>query len=105
MGQMCMTDAGMTQDNFILPALCPGGLPISQDQLDRMKLLHDHTIPIILPSGKNILVNMVFKISVEYTNLDTMHIQKNLAADPAFSLPIMPILLGTQQNLFFISKI
>ena len=30
MGQMCMTDADMTQDNFILPALPVGGLPISQ---------------------------------------------------------------------------
>ena len=29
-----MTDAGTTQDNFILPALPVGGLPISQDWLD-----------------------------------------------------------------------
>ena len=35
---MCMTDAGTTQDNFILPALPVGGLPISQDWFDRMKL-------------------------------------------------------------------
>ena len=55
MGQMHMTDAGTTQDNFILPALPVGGLPISQDWLDRMKLVHNHTIPIILPSRKNIL--------------------------------------------------
>ena len=61
---MCMTDAGTTQDNFILPALPVGGLPISQDRLDRMKLVRDRTVPIILPSGKNVLVNMVFKISV-----------------------------------------
>ena len=40
MGQMCMTDAGTTQDYFILPAPPVGGLPISQDWLDRMKLLH-----------------------------------------------------------------
>ena len=39
MGQMCMTDAGTTQDNFILPASPVGGLPISQDWLDRMKLV------------------------------------------------------------------
>ena len=32
MGQMCMTDAGTTQDNFILPAPPVGGLPISQDK-------------------------------------------------------------------------
>ena len=48
---------GMTQDNFILPAPPVGGLPISQDWLDRMKLVHDRTIPIILPSGKNILAD------------------------------------------------
>ena len=56
MCQMCMTDADTTQDNFILPALPVGGLPISQDRLDRMKLVRNHTIPIILPSGKNILI-------------------------------------------------
>ena len=43
-----MTDAGTTQDNFILPAPPVGGLPISQDWLDRMKLVHDRTVPIIL---------------------------------------------------------
>ena len=69
---MCMTDSGMTQDNFILPAPPVGGLPVSQDPLDRMKLVHDRTIPIILPSGKNILANSMFKISVGYTNLVTI---------------------------------
>ena len=39
MCQMCMTDAGTTQDNFILPAPPVGGLPISKDWLDRMKLV------------------------------------------------------------------
>ena len=34
MGQMCMTDAGTTQDSFILPAPHVGGLSISQDWLD-----------------------------------------------------------------------
>ena len=58
---MCMTDAVTTQDYFILPAPPVGGLPISQDPLDRMKLVHDRTIPVILPSGKNILVYIVFK--------------------------------------------
>ena len=33
-----MIDAGMSQDNFMLPAPPVGGLPISQDWLDRMKL-------------------------------------------------------------------
>ena len=41
---MCMTDVGTTQDNFILPAPPAGGLPISNDQLDKMKLVCDHTI-------------------------------------------------------------
>ena len=36
-----MTDASTTQDNFILPAPPVGGLPISQDWLDRMKLVCD----------------------------------------------------------------
>ena len=57
------SDAGTTQDNFILPAPPVGGLPISQDWLDRMKFVRDHTIPIILPSGNNILVDTMFKIS------------------------------------------
>ena len=72
MGQMCMIDAGTTQDYLILPALPVGGLPISQDKLDRIMLLRDHTIPNTLPSGKHILVNMLFKISiVGHTNFDT----------------------------------
>ena len=57
MCQMCMTDVGTTQDNFILPAPPVGGLPISQDWLDRMKLVHDSTVPIILPIGKDILAD------------------------------------------------
>ena len=68
MGQMCMTDAGTTQD-FILPAPPVGRLPISKDWLDRMKLVHDRTVPIILPSGKDILVDTMFKIIIGYTNL------------------------------------
>ena len=59
MGQMCMTDAGTTQDNFILPEPCVGGLPIFQDRLDRKRRVGDRTIPIILPSGKNILAETV----------------------------------------------
>ena len=53
MGQMCMTDADTTQDYVILPALPVGGLPISEDKLERMKLASDRTIPIVLSSGKN----------------------------------------------------
>ena len=51
------SNAGMTQDNFILPAPLVGGLPISQDRLEGMKLVHDRTVPIILPSGKDILAD------------------------------------------------
>ena len=55
MGQLYMTDAGTTQDNFMLLALPVEGLPISQD---RMKLVRDRNVPIILPSGKhNILAD------------------------------------------------
>ena len=73
-----MTDAGTTQDNFIPSAPPVAGLPISQDKLDKMKLVRDRTIPIILPFGNNILVNMVFKINIGYTNLNTMQIQSRL---------------------------
>ena len=68
---MCMTDAGTTQDYFILPAPPVGGLPISQDWLDRMKLVRDRT----MPSGKDILVDTMFKIIIGYTNLGTRQIQ------------------------------
>ena len=58
MGHICMAaNAGTTQDNFILPAPPVGGLPISQDWLDGMKLVQDRTVPIILSSGKDILAN------------------------------------------------
>ena len=80
MGQMFMTNAGTTQDNFILPAPPVGGLPIFQDWLDRMKLVHDRTIPISLPSGKNILADTMFKVTVGYTNLGTRQIQGRLGS-------------------------
>ena len=41
------------------------------------ELVRDRTTPIILPSGKNILVNIVFKIGVGYTNLETRQIQSS----------------------------
>ena len=77
---MCMTDAGTTQDYFILPAPSVGGLPISQDWLDRMKLVRDRTIPVILPSGKDILVDTKFKIIIGYANLGTRQIQCRLGS-------------------------
>ena len=75
-----MADAGTTQDNFILPAPPVGGLPISQDWLDSMKLVLSRTIPIILPSGKNILVDTMFKINIGYTNLSMREIQCTLGS-------------------------
>ena len=68
------------QDNFILPAPLVGGLPISQDWLDRMKLVHDRTVPIILPCGKDILADYMFTISVGYTNFGTRQIQGRLGS-------------------------
>ena len=88
-----MTDAGTTQDYFILPAPPVGGLPLSQDWLDRMKLVRDRTIPVILPSGKDILVDTMFKIQGKS--------KADLAAESAFSLPLMPVWLGTQQKTVF----
>ena len=77
--------AGPAQNYFIFLVLPVGGLPISQFWLDRMKLVHDRTIPIILPSGNNILVNMVFKISVLGTPTLTRGKSKaDLAAESAF---------------------
>ena len=52
-------DASTTQGNFILPAPPVGVLPIYQDRLDRMKLYAT-----ILPSGKDIMANSMFKFRV-----------------------------------------
>ena len=103
MGQMCMTDAGRTQVNFILPAPPVGGLPISHDWLDRMKLVRNRTIPTILPSGKNILVDTMFKIIIGTPSLACGKSSADLAAESVLSLPLMPVWLGTQQknNVFF----
>ena len=59
-----------TQDNFILPAMPIRGMPMSKDRVERMKLVHNLTITVILPSRNNILADMMFKISVGYMNLD-----------------------------------
>ena len=105
LGQVCMTDAGTTQTNFNLPALPVGCLPISQDWLDRMKLVRNFTIPINLPSGNNILVNMLFKINIGYTNLDTRQIQSRLGSRVCLFIALMPIQLGTQQKIMSTDKI
>ena len=78
MGQLCMTDASTTQDNFIFPAPPVGGLPIFQDQLNITKLVRNHTIPIILPSGKTVLADTTFKIITGYTNVGMRQIQYRL---------------------------
>ena len=89
-----MTDESMTQDNFILPALPLGRLPISQDRLDRMKLVRNCTIPVTLSSGKNVLVNMLFKISIGYINLDMSQIHGTLGRKVCLFIALMPIWLG-----------
>ena len=93
-------NAGMTQDNFILPALPAGGLPISQDWLDRMKLVRDRTIPIILPSGKNLYwLIWCLKSVLGTPTLTRGKYKADLAADSGFSLPLMSTWLGTQQKV------
>ena len=93
-----MTDAGTTQYNFILSAPPVGGLKISQDWLDRMKLVRDGTIPVILPSGKHILVNTMFKINIGYTNLGTRQIQCRLGSKVCLFFALMPVWPGTQEK-------
>ena len=61
--------AGTTEDNFILPTPPVGGMTISQDRIDRMKDVRNRTIPITLPSGKNILADTMFKISIVHISL------------------------------------
>ena len=103
MCQMCMTDAGTTQDNFILPAPPVVGLPLSQDWLVRMKLVHDRTVPIILPSGEDILVDAMFKIIVGYTNLVTRQIQGRLGSCICLFIAPNASMAGyqTKNNVFF----
>ena len=98
-----MTDAGTTQDNFILPAPPVGGLPISQDWLDRTKLVCNRTIPIILPSGKNILVDTMFKIIIGYTNLGMRQIQCILGSRLCPFITPNANMAGypTENNVFF----
>ena len=62
MGQMCMPDAGTTQDNVILPV--PG--PAGQNEAYSQPLHSYHQ-----PTVKNILADTMFKISIRYTNLAT----------------------------------
>ena len=79
MGQVCMTDAVTAQDYFIL-ALPLGGLPISQDGLDTSGACSRPHHSNHFANGNNILVNMVFRVSVGYTNLDTRQIQNRIGS-------------------------
>ena len=76
MCKMFVTDAGTTQDNFILPAPPVGGLSISQDRLDKIKRVFARA-PFQSSSEKVILVRMMFRIISEYTKID-------LAAESVF---------------------
>ena len=80
-----------------------GGLPISQDWLDRMKLVHDCTVPIILPSVKDILVDTMFKIIIGYTNLGTRQIQGRLGSWICLFIALNASMAGypTKNNVFF----
>ena len=70
MRQMSMADSCTTQYYFTLPAPPVGGLPISHAWRDRVKLVSNRTIPIVLPSGTNILADTMLKISIGHTNVD-----------------------------------
>ena len=41
---------------------------------------------------------MMFKISIGYTNLDRRQTQMDLVAQPAFTLPLLPVWLDTQEK-------
>ena len=82
-------------DHSILPAPPVGGLPISLDWPDRTKLVRDRTIPIILPSGNNILANRMLKLIIGYTKQS----RADLEAQSAFPLSLMPIWLGIQKKI------
>ena len=83
-GQMCITDAGTTQDNFVLPALPVGGLPTSQDWIDSMKRVPGRINPNILSSGKIIVANYIFKLIIGYTNLSKRQLQCRLGSRVCF---------------------
>ena len=56
-----MTNEGKMQNNFTLLSPPVRELAISQDRLDRMNLVCNRTIHIILPSRKKILADLMFK--------------------------------------------
>ena len=76
------------QDRFILHALPVAGLPISHDRLDKMKLVHNCTILIILPSTKKIMLKFMFKIITDYTNLSKRQLQGRLGSRLCLSITV-----------------
>ena len=73
MGQMCMTDADARRDNFILP--------------------------VILPSGKDILADYTFKIGIMYTNIDTCQIQSRFGSRVCLLLQKIMSLLAKSRDV------
>jgi hypothetical protein len=98
-----MTDASATQDNFILPALPVGGLPFSQGWLDRMKLVRKRTVPITLPTRKDILVYIMFKIGIWDTHPDMRQIQGRLGSRICLFIAFNANMAGypTKHNILF----
>ena len=92
---------GTTQDDSILPAPPVGRLPISQDRLDRVKLVCDSISQIILPSGKNILADVMFKIIIGCSNLGTRQIQSRLGSKVCLFIALMPVWLSTHKKSSF----
>ena len=63
--------------------------PCILDRLDRMKLVLDRTIPIILPSGKDIPAEYTLKSVYCTPTLTRCKSKANLASESAFLLPLM----------------
>ena len=101
-----MYEWGTIQDNFILPTLSVRGLPISPEWLDKMKLVCNCIIPIILPSGKNMLVHFIFKIIIGYTNLGTRQFQSRLGSKDCLFITSNANMAGyPTKNYVFIGKL
>ena len=73
----------ITQGTYSIKYFSPSAYFNREVMIDRMKLVRDLTISIILPSGKNILVNFMLKTIIRYTKLGTWH--------SVLSLSIIPI--------------
>ena len=65
-------------------------------RVDRINFVRNRTIPTILPSGKHILVDTMFKISICYMHEATV-VQTWPQSLPVSS-PLIPVWLDTQQK-------